>query len=145
MNQWYFNPILAQIGPVAIHWYGVMYALAFLLGYFYFHKSKHGKSLPLTEDQKDLFLAYVIGAVLVGGRVGYILFYNLPYYLANPLKVFAVWEGGMSFHGGLLAVAAVIMWFCKKYKVQLFTLTDVVCAVAPLGTFLWKNRKFYQW
>jgi len=142
MNQWYFNPILAQIGPVAIHWYGVMYGVAFLLGYFYFHKSKYGKTLPLTSDQKDLFLAFVIGAVLLGGRIGYILFYNLPYYLANPLKVFAVWEGGMSFHGGLLAVAAVILWFSKKYKVELFRLSDVVCAIAPLGIFFGRIGNF---
>lgn len=142
MNQWYFHPILAQIGPLQIHWYGVMYALAFILGYFYFHRSRHGKSLALTEDQKDLFLAYIICAVLIGGRLGYILFYNLPYYLQNPLKIFAVWEGGMSFHGGLLAVAAVIIWFGRKHKLQLFDLTDLVSAVAPLGLLFGRIGNF---
>lgn len=139
---WYFNPVLAELGPVKIHWYGIMYGLAFLLGYFYFHRSKHGKSLPLTGDQKDLFLAYVIGGVLIGGRLGYILFYNLNYYLENPLQIFAVWEGGMSFHGGLLAVAAGILWFSKKYRVKLFSLTDVVCAIAPLGIMFGRLGNF---
>jgi phosphatidylglycerol:prolipoprotein diacylglycerol transferase len=101
MNNW-INPVLLSIGPLNIHWYGLMYAVAFLIGYLYFHYSKHGKSLALSGDQKDIFLMSVIGGVLIGGRVGYILFYNLPYYLQNPLKIFAVWEGGMSFHGGLL-------------------------------------------
>ena len=142
MDQWYFHPILVQIGPIAIHWYGVMYALAFLLGYFYFHKSKQGKSLPLNPDQKDLFLASVILAILLGGRIGYILFYNLPYYLANPLKIFAVWEGGMSFHGGLLAVVVVMLWFSRKYKVRIFEMSDVVCAIAPLGLFFGRIGNF---
>ncbi len=142
MNQWYFNPILAQIGPVQIHWYGIMYAVAFVVAYLYLHYSKHGKSLPLGEDHKDLFLAFVIGAVLVGGRLGYVLFYNLPYYLQNPLKIFAVWEGGMSFHGGLLAVAAVTIWFSKKHKIKLFELSDVECAVAPLGLFFGRLGNF---
>ncbi len=141
-TSWYFNPILVQLGPVAIHWYGVMYALAFVLGYFYLHRSKHGKSLPLTNDQKDLFLAYIILGVLVGGRLGYILFYNLPYYVQNPLKIFAVWEGGMSFHGGVLAIAAVVVWFSKKYRIKLFTLSDAVCAIAPLGLLFGRIGNF---
>jgi len=142
MNQWYFNPILAQIGPLQIHWYGVMYALAFLAGYFYLHHSRQGKSLALTEDQKDLFLVYVIAGVLIGGRVGYILFYNLPYYLQNPLKIFAVWEGGMSFHGGLLAVMLAIILFHKKYKTQLLELCDAIAAITPLGIFFGRIGNF---
>jgi len=141
-NSWFINPILAQIGPVSIHWYGVMYAVAFMLGYLYFHYSKHGKSMPLNSDQKDLFLAYVIGGILLGGRLGYILFYNLPYYLQNPLKIFAVWEGGMSIHGGILAVGLAILWFSKKYKVKLFELSDAVCAIAPLGIMFGRLGNF---
>lgn len=141
MNNW-INPVLLSIGPLNIHWYGLMYAVAFLIGYLYFHYSKHGKSLALSGDQKDIFLMSVIGGVLIGGRVGYILFYNLPYYLQNPLKIFAVWEGGMSFHGGLLAVGAVIYWFSKKYKANLFELTDLVSAVAPLGLLFGRIGNF---
>jgi phosphatidylglycerol:prolipoprotein diacylglycerol transferase len=142
MEKWYFNPVMVQIGPLQIHWYGVMYAIAFVLAYLYLHNSKHGKSLPLTSDQKDLFLALAIGGVLVGGRLGYVLFYNLPYYLQNPLKIFAVWEGGMSFHGGLLAVAAITIWFSKKYKIGLLELGDVECAIAPLGLFFGRIGNF---
>lgn len=142
MDQWFINPVLAEIGPVKIHWYGVMYAVAFFLGYLYFHRSKHGKSLPLTSDQKDLFLAYVIGGILLGGRIGYILFYNLTYYLQNPLKMFAVWEGGMSFHGGLLGVGLAMFLFMKKHKVRFLVLSDVVTAIAPLGLFFGRIGNF---
>lgn len=142
MDQWYFNPIMFQIGPVAVHWYGMMYAIAFFLGYLYFHYSRHGKSLPFNNDQKDLFLAYVIGGILLGGRIGYVLFYNLPYYLGNPLKIFAVWEGGMSFHGGVLGVGLAMFLFMKKYKLRFLTLSDVVCAIAPLGLMFGRLGNF---
>ncbi len=142
MNQWFINPVLAQIGPFQIHWYGLMYAVAFFLGYLYFHRSKHGKSLPLNGDQKDIFLAYVIGGILLGGRIGYILFYNLAYYLQNPLKIVAVWEGGMSFHGGLLGVGLAMYLVMKKFRIRFFQLSDVVTAIAPLGLFFGRIGNF---
>ena len=77
MNTWYFNPILLQIGPLALHWYGLMYALAFAIGYWFFHYSKMGRALSLSSEQKDGFLAAIILGILLGGRIGYILFYNL--------------------------------------------------------------------
>ena len=142
MSAWYFNPVLVQIGPLQIHWYGLMYALAFLIGYFWLQYSRLGKGLGLTSAQKDTFLLVVVAGVLVGGRLGYILFYNLPYYLGNPLKILAVWEGGMSFHGGFLGVGLAIWWFAKKYKVGLLKLGDVVTGIAPIGLLLGRIGNF---
>lgn len=146
----WFNPVLVQIGPLQIHWYGVMYAVAFLLGYGYLRYSKHGKSLPLSTDQKDLFLACVIAGILIGGRVGYIIFYNLMYYVQNPLKILAVWEGGMSFHGGLLGAILAVTIFARRKDVRgvpggggrFLQLSDVVTAFAPVGIFLVRIGNF---
>ena len=149
MTVTWFNPILVQLGPVAVHWYGVMYAVAFLLGYFYFRYSSHGKSMPLSNDQKDLFLAYVICGILLGGRIGYILFYNFAYYLSAPLKIFAVWEGGMSFHGGVIGVGVAMWLFARRHRAfapssraRFLVLSDLVCAIAPLGLFFGRIGNF---
>mgnify|MGYP001608281276 CR=1 FL=1 len=142
MQPWYFNPVFAEIGPFKLRWYGLMYALAFGICYLYLQYSKQGKALKLSKEQKDTFAAVVIGGVLLGGRLGYILFYNLPYYLQNPLKIVAVWEGGMSFHGGLLAVILGVFWFVRKYRVNFLKLTDIVVSIAPIGLFLGRIGNF---
>ncbi len=142
MTPWYFTPVLFNIGPVAIHWYGLMYALSFLIGYFWLQKSKIAQKLPLNETQKDNLLIAIILGVLLGGRLGYILFYNLPYYLQNPGKILAVWEGGMSFHGGILGVALGFLILSKKYKVRFLEIADVITAIAPIALFLGRIGNF---
>ena len=142
MPTWYIDPVLLKIGPLQVHWYGVMYGIAFLIGYFWLQKSKLGKGLGLTGEQKDVFMLAVIAGVLLGGRLGYILFYNLPYYLSNPLKILAVWEGGMSFHGGFLGVLATMIWFSKKYKVTVLKLGDAITGIAPIGLFFGRIGNF---
>lgn len=143
MQPWYFQSVVAQIGPLQIHWYGVMYALAFLIGYLFLHYGPLGKKLGLNSEAKDSLLVAVILGVLIGGRLGYILFYNLGFYLANPLKIFSVWEGGMSFHGGFLGVAVALVWFSRKHRVvKLFALSDFVTSVAPLGIMLGRIGNF---
>jgi phosphatidylglycerol:prolipoprotein diacylglycerol transferase len=141
-SSWIFDPVLVNMGPLAVRWYGVMYALSFVLGYVWFRYSKFGKSLGLPNDQKDTLLIAMILGILLGGRFGYILFYNLSYYLANPLKILAVWEGGMSFHGGVLGVFAALTWSCKKYKVPFLKLSDLITSIAPLGIFLVRIGNF---
>lgn len=154
MQPWYFQSVLAQIGPLQIHWYGVMYALAFLIGYLFLHYGPLGKKLQLDSEAKDTLLIAIILGVLVGGRLGYILFYNLGFYLGNPLKIFAVWEGGMSFHGGLLGVSVALLWFSRTFpfhrlkknkqheQVKLLALSDFVTSVAPLGIMLGRIGNF---
>lgn len=142
MQSWFINPVLAEIGPVKIHWYGVMYALAFIIGYLYLHYSAYGRKLKFTSQQKDTLVVVLIMGVLLGGRIGYILFYNLVYYLQNPLKIFAVWEGGMSFHGGLLGVALAIWWFSKKYRARVLEISDAVASIVPIGLLLGRLGNF---
>jgi len=140
MQPWYFNPIMFEIGPFKAHWYGFMYALSFLIGYLYLLFSK--RSRQLNNQQKDSFIIYMILGVIIGGRIGYILFYNLPYYFANPSKLIAVWEGGMSFHGGLIGSMLAIYIFGKQSKIPFLELTDMVVTIAPVGLFLAKIGNF---
>ena len=142
MTPWYFNPVLVQIGPLQIHWYGLMYGIGFLFGYLWIHYSNAGKNLKISIDNKNNLLLSSMLGVIIGGRFGYILFYNLAYYLSNPLKIFAVWEGGMSFHGGLIGVIIALLLFSKKYKIKFLQLTDVITSIAPVGLFFGRIGNF---
>ena len=134
------NPIIFTIGPLQLHWYGLMYGLAFLGGYIYLQKAKICKQL--TETEKESLIIAVILGVILGGRIGYIIFYNLSYYFQNPLKIFAVWEGGMSFHGGVIGVTLAILWFVKHYKKNIFAVGDIVTLYAPIALFLGRIGNF---
>ncbi len=142
------NPVLAQIGPLTIHWYGLMYAVAFLAGYVWLYYSRPGKNLtttsghPLTSAQKDVLAVSVILGVLIGGRLGYILFYNPGFYLSNPAKILAVWEGGMSFHGGLIGVFLALIWLTRKYRISFLKMADFVTGIAPVGLLLGRIGNF---
>lgn len=140
MNEWNFSPVMFQIGPFQAHWYGFMYALGFAIGYLYLLFSKRGKALNPAE--RDSLVLYVILGVVLGGRIGYILIYNLAYYISNPEKLLAVWEGGMSFHGGLVGVAIAIWLFRKKYKKTYLQIGDIICSIAPVGIFFAKLGNF---
>lgn len=129
-----------RLGPFEAHWYGFMYALSFFLGYLWLFYSRKGKQLE--AGLKDPLIIYVILGIVLGGRIGYILFYNIAYFFANPLKMIAVWEGGMSFHGGLLGTAAALALFVKKYKVKFWILGDIVTSFAPVGLFFAKIGNF---
>lgn len=141
-SPWPFNPIMFQLGPIKAHWYGLMYSLTFVIGYLYMQYSAPGKKLPLSSEQKDVLVMIIIGGVLLGGRLGYILFYNLGFYLSDPLKIFAVWEGGMSFHGGVLGVLIAVILFIRKYKVSFWPLADILASIAPLGVMLVRIGNF---
>lgn len=128
-----FDPVAIRLGPVAVHWYGLMYLVAFGLVYLLGRlRIKRGKTLFTARDLEDLIFYSVMGVVL-GGRLGYVLFYKLDYYLAHPIEIFYVWEGGMSFHGGLIGVILVMMGFAKKRGVSFFTVADFVAPLIPLG------------
>src|SRR5512133_3100356 len=97
-----FDPVFLRVGPLEFRWYGLMYVIGFVSAYYVILRETRRRNFPLTKDDvADLIFAVALGVVL-GGRTGYVLFYNLAEYLAHPLKVFAVWEGGMSFHGGMI-------------------------------------------
>ena len=116
---------------IAPTWYGLAYAIGFLAGYIFAKKR-----LNLTEKQVDiLFFSVFLGGIL-GGRIGYIVFYNLPYYFTNPLEIFATWKGGMSFHGGLIGSILGIFLASKKLNIPFLKLSDALALITPLGIFL---------
>lgn len=127
------DPIALQIGPLAVHWYGLMYlvgfALVWLLGRW---RIRQGKSDLSVRDLEDLIFYCVVG-VVVGGRLGYVLFYKPGDYLAHPLEIFYLWQGGMSFHGGLIGVVLVLLWFARKRHKTLLEIGDFVAPLIPLG------------
>lgn len=126
------DPIAVELGAFQIHWYGVMYLLAF--GSAYLLGSVQAKRTGLwSEKQLSDLIFYGALGVILGGRVGYVLFYHFDYFLENPLWLFHVWEGGMSFHGGLLGVVAVILWFSKSQAKSLLEIGDFVAPLVPLG------------
>jgi len=128
-----FNPIALQLGPISVHWYGLMYligfALVWLLGRW---RIRHGKADFTLRDLEDIIFYCVLG-VVIGGRLGYVLFYKPGDYLANPLHIFYVWEGGMSFHGGLIGVIIVLLIFARRRGRTLLEIGDFVAPLIPLG------------
>jgi phosphatidylglycerol---prolipoprotein diacylglyceryl transferase len=142
MNYPHIDPVFLRIGPLQFRWYGLMYILGFLAAYFVIRKGAERKKIPLTKDDvADLVFAVALGVIL-GGRLGYVLFYNLSEYLAHPLKVFAVWEGGMSFHGGLAGAVVGGFWFARRKKIDFMTLADLGFLSAPIGLFLGRLGNF---
>ncbi|NYT37754.1 prolipoprotein diacylglyceryl transferase [Allopusillimonas soli] len=128
-----FNPIALQIGPLAVHWYGIMYlvgfALVWILGRW---RIQHGKTDLSTRDLEDIIFYCVLG-VVVGGRLGYVLFYKPDEYLAHPIEIFYLWQGGMSFHGGLIGVLVVLFLFARSRGRTLLEIGDFVAPLIPLG------------
>lgn len=127
------DPVAVQLGPVAIHWYGLMYLLGFaavwLLGR---HRIRQGRSTLSLRDLEDIIFYGVLG-VIVGGRLGYAFMYKPGHYLSNPLEILHIWEGGMSFHGGLVGVIVVLLWFAKKRGYHLLDIGDFIAPMIPLG------------
>lgn len=131
-----FDPVALQIGPFAIHWYGLMYLMAFgqflLLGRLRVNQPQMKSQGFVPRDLEDILFVAVLGVVL-GGRLGYCLFYMPGFYLANPLDIFKVWEGGMSFHGGFLGVLAALYWIAKKRGMSFFMVSDMIAPLVPFG------------
>lgn len=135
-----FNPVAFQLGPVAVHWYGIMYMLAFVVGYRLLiarlkqppFAATSGPGAWARTDVADL-LMYLIAGVLIGGRLGYCLFYQPGFYLTQPLEILHVWDGGMSFHGGALGVAAGGWLYGRRRQRPFLQVTDLVVPVVPVG------------
>lgn len=129
-----FDPVALQLGPVAIHWYGLMYLLAFaqviLLGRWCI---AHRPWTNWTPKMLDDVLFYGVLGVILGGRLGYVLFYKPAEYLANPLDIIRVWEGGMSFHGGFLGVLVAMTVFAHRHQLRWLAVTDFIAPLVPLG------------
>ncbi len=147
MIEW-FNPIMFEIpaigsfGPIKAYWYGFMYALSFLIGYFYLSYSKRTKRLGFTLVQRDNLVLFLMLGIILGGRIGYIILYNFSYYSQNFWEIFAVWKGGMSFHGGLIGSGIAIFVYGKKYTFKFLDIGDIVTSIAPIGLFFAKIGNF---
>jgi len=140
-----FNPIIFQIGSIKLHWYGFMYVLAFLFAYFFLRqksKATDKQQSKLTFEQIDILLFSIFLGVILGGRLGYFLFYNPRIFLNDFFEIFRVWHGGMSFHGGLLGVIIVSIWFSKKFKISLLALGDLIVIPVTVGLFLGRIGNF---
>lgn len=125
------DPVAISLGPFAIHWYGLMYVVGFVAAWWL--GRLRANRLQLTHDDISDLIFYSAVGVVVGGRLGYVLFYGIEQFMANPLWLFKVWEGGMSFHGGLLGVLAATLWFARKHRLGFFTLTDFIAPLVPIG------------
>ncbi len=140
-----FNPVLLEIGPFSIKWYGVAYVLGILGSFFYISKINESKQIFSKKALDDLIFYYVIGVVF-GGRLGFVLFYHLPYfpeiYVNDPFEIFKIWHGGMSFHGGMLGVILASFALSKKYEINFWKIMDLVASIAPLGLLFGRIANF---
>jgi phosphatidylglycerol---prolipoprotein diacylglyceryl transferase len=141
------DPVLVSIGPFAIRWYALGYICGILLGWLYArtiiaNERLWGGPAPFTVAVFDDFVLWVTLGIILGGRTGYVLFYNFDFFIAHPLEIPQVWKGGMSFHGGFLGCVLAVVLFGLKRKISILSLGDITCAVAPIGIFLVRLANF---
>ncbi len=142
------DPVLLQIGPFAIRWYALAYIAGLVLGWWQLSRLVSNAHLwpadraPMTKLHLDDFLLWATLGIVLGGRLGYVLFYNPGYYLQNPAEALAVWQGGMSFHGGFLGVCVAIVLFARRHAIPTLSLGDAVAVVAPIGLFFGRIANF---
>lgn len=138
------NPVAFSFVGIDVRWYALAYVAAFIFGYFLFKRLMRypNSGLDISSKQMDDLLTAVILGVVLGGRLGYVLFYNLGYFIAHPLEIFAVWHGGMSFHGGLLGVVLATFLFGHKNKINSWQILDLMAVIAPIGLFFGRIANF---
>ena len=137
-----FDPVAFEIGPLVVRWYALAYIVGLILGWKYAVWLNRRPSGLVPQAALDDFLAWAVIGIVLGGRIGYVLFYQPIYFLENPLAVFELWRGGMSFHGGLLGIILAMLLFARKRGVSFLALTDLVAAAGPIGLFLGRLANF---
>lgn len=136
------SPIIFSIGPVAVRWYSMAYLLGIVIGWVLINRNVKKNHLGLSKENIEDFVFYLTLGIVVGGRLGYVLFYGGNSFWQNPLQVFEVWKGGMSFHGGVLGVIAATWYFSKKINYRFLALTDLIVLYAPIGICLGRLANF---
>jgi len=142
-----FDPVFIDLGIFQIRWYSIAYIVGIVLGWIYAIKiikkmaRKHNFT-PIKQTDFDDLIIYLILGIVLGGRLGYVIFYNFEYYSKNLFEILKLWEGGMSFHGGLLGVIIATIIFSKIKRINFFYFTDIICCVAPIGLFLGRIANF---
>ncbi len=135
------DPVAIAFGPIAIRWYSLTYIIGILFTLFWLKKT-NDKQKFLSEKAYDDWLMWAVFSIMLGGRFGYVFFYNPQYFLSHPLEILAFWNGGMSFHGGLLGSILGMWIFAKKYKINFLQLTDTLAIAAPVGLFFGRLANF---
>ena len=141
------NPVLLDLGIIEIRWYSLAYIFGILAGWWIGKKILYFKTSPhqtFLREEFDNLVSYLIIGIILGGRIGYIIFYNLSFYLNNPLSILKIWEGGMSFHGALTGIILATYFFSKSFerKFNFFILLDIIACVAPIGLFFGRIANF---
>jgi len=142
------DPVLIRFGPISVHWYGVGYVVGILFAWWYAKRlvsKPHlwaGNTPPMTTEDLDDFVVWAAVGVVLGGRLGYVLFYDLPRYLESPLEIFAVWRGGMSFHGGMLGTITAMVLFSWLRGINTWSMLDTIAAPTPVGLGLVRLANF---
>lgn len=142
-----FDPIAISLGPFAIRWYALAYIGGIVLGWLYAralvkNEKLWGGPAPISLLQLDDFILWVTLGIILGGRTGYVLFYNFPFFIEHPAAIFKLWEGGMSFHGGFLGCVVAVMAFARRNGISILSLGDITTAVGPIGLFLGRLANF---
>jgi phosphatidylglycerol:prolipoprotein diacylglycerol transferase len=142
-----FDPVLISVGPIAIRWYALAYIVGILLGWLYARtligrETLWGGPAPLTVTDFDDFVVWVTLGIILGGRTGYVLFYNPGYFAAHPLEALQLWKGGMSFHGGFLGCVLAVILFARLRGLSILSLGDLTCAAGTIGIFLGRLANF---
>ena len=136
------DPVAVELGPLAIRWYALAYLVGLIVGWRLARRLAVAPPRLMRPERVDDLLAWMVLGVVAGGRLGYVLFYKPGYYLANPDEILFLWQGGMSFHGGLAGVALAVFLFARRHKLPFLRVGDVVAAVCPLGLFLGRLANF---
>ncbi len=136
------DPVLVEVGPFAIRWYALAYIAGILLGWRYARALMAGKTGKPTPTDIDDFIIWLTFGIILGGRLGYVLFYKFEYYTASPLEIFFVWRGGMSFHGGMLGVVVAMIAFAHSRGIGILRLADPFACAAPIGLFFGRIANF---
>jgi phosphatidylglycerol:prolipoprotein diacylglycerol transferase len=136
------DPVALHLGPVAVHWYGIAYIVSLLVGWQYAIWIANRFSPTITKAQINDFMLWALGGIVIGGRLGHILFFEFDKYLAHPQEIFMTWKGGMSFHGGILGVTIAILAYCYKNHISSFRFADILAAITPLGLGLGRLANF---
>lgn len=136
------DPVAFSLGPVAIRWYALAYLAGFVLGWRLCMRLVRTRTTPPLPQNYDDFLTWAVIGTVLGGRLGYILFYNLPHYFEHPLDALMVWHGGMAFHGGMMGVILAAIIYTRKHKLAFWQFADPLAAVAPIGLFFGRLANF---
>ncbi|MFZ5735776.1 prolipoprotein diacylglyceryl transferase [Rhodopseudomonas thermotolerans] len=142
-----FDPVAVAIGPFAIRWYALAYIAGIVIGWLYARmllkrQRLWGGPSPISLEAFDDFILWITIGIILGGRTGYVLFYNLEFFIRHPAEIFELWKGGMSFHGGFIGCVLAVVLFGWKRKVPILSLGDITCAVGPIGLFLGRIANF---